>query len=293
LPFLKEAAFAPSPEKDPGEGDYPGRYDLLIDLQAMQRTTRNELRDGLTELMSKFKDRAVPSIFYKLGEALQHFETVLDEVKDEVKVNPEDHGIFKSAGQFSVPRSVYIDRRNPTLKQVDPQGTDLEIYTFETGEGAGRPAAIGWQGKGDKPLFHNTYLSVSDREKRVQSWIDGRKRELQEKSQKSMDRKNYTHSLVLGDILSGSWGYDQTNVDFYEVVAVPTAKSVRVRKVQSKIVREDGHGSVYVVPDKGNYDGPPALKIVSLQGTVKIDETLRVTKWDGNPERATAFGWGH
>ena len=44
--------------------------------------------------------------------------------------------------------------------------------------------------------------------------------------------------VQVGDIFSCSWGYDQTNVDFFQVLKLCGEKSVRVRQVQPKMVRE-------------------------------------------------------
>lgn len=41
-----------------------------------------------------------------------------------------------------------------------------------------------------------------------------------------------------GDIFICSWGYEQTNVDFYQVVSLAGESSVRVRQVVPEIVNE-------------------------------------------------------
>ena len=43
------------------------------------------------------------------------------------------------------------------------------------------------------------------------------------------------HTVEVGDIFGASWGYDQTNVDFYKVVRV-SAKSVWVVRIGAKVV---------------------------------------------------------
>lgn len=43
------------------------------------------------------------------------------------------------------------------------------------------------------------------------------------------------HAVKVGDLFAYSWGYDQTNVDFYEVVAV-LPKSVKVRAIGQEAV---------------------------------------------------------
>ncbi len=43
------------------------------------------------------------------------------------------------------------------------------------------------------------------------------------------------HGAKIGDTLVSSWGYDQTNIDFFRVVSV-TPKSVRVLRCETTIV---------------------------------------------------------
>lgn len=45
--------------------------------------------------------------------------------------------------------------------------------------------------------------------------------------------------VQVGDIFSASWGYEQTNVDFFQVVALVGASSVRVREVCPQMVKEE------------------------------------------------------
>ena len=43
----------------------------------------------------------------------------------------------------------------------------------------------------------------------------------QHKAQQHEQRKQ-PHTLIVGDVIYNSWGYDHTNVDFYEVVKTST-----------------------------------------------------------------------
>lgn len=61
------------------------------------------------------------------------------------------------------------------------------------------------------------------------------------------------HTVEVGDVFYESWGYDQTNSDFYQVVAV-TPKSVRIRMINARRVGE-GH-QARLVPDVGNFVEP-------------------------------------
>lgn len=116
----------------------------------------------------------------------------------------------------------------------------------------------------------------------------------------------------VGDILRCSWGYDQTNIDFYKVVAVVGKASVRIRKLGCKRVGGDV-GYDLVVPSDVFLVDPPSYKaqdpgygpegtLHRIQKTgssdterysVKISSYSWAYPWDGKPEHETASGYGH
>lgn len=56
------------------------------------------------------------------------------------------------------------------------------------------------------------------------------------------------HPFEVGDIFYNSWGYDQTNIDFYQVVKT-TAKSVRLARIKSgRVEGSEGFMSERCVP---------------------------------------------
>lgn len=52
------------------------------------------------------------------------------------------------------------------------------------------------------------------------------------------EKKN-KYGVKVGDIFSASWGYEQTNVDFFQVIALVGECSVRVREVYPKMIDEN------------------------------------------------------
>lgn len=97
------------------------------------------------------------------------------------------------------------------------------------------------------------------------------------------------HALAVGDVLVASWGYEQTNVDFYRVVAVLPAS---VRLVQALTVLVEDRGSyVHVVP--GASVGEPVTKRVSARGEVGFSSYKHGYLWDGKPQHQTGWGYGH
>lgn len=68
-----------------------------------------------------------------------------------------------------------------------------------------------------------------------------------EKSQKAEDtfpvsgkkaEKTNKYGVEVGDIFSSSWGWEQTNVDFFQVIEIVGETSVRVREVYLPMVKE-------------------------------------------------------
>lgn len=66
--------------------------------------------------------------------------------------------------------------------------------------------------------------------------------------------KDLIASVKVGDVFSMSWGYDQTNVDFFQVIA-RTGNSVRIRQVAPTLIHEDPGmmcaDRTYAIPQDG------------------------------------------
>jgi len=98
-------------------------------------------------------------------------------------------------------------------------------------------------------------------------------------------------SYEVGDILYSSWGYDQTNVDFYQIVAT-TGKSVKIREIGQKVVRSTV-GADYVVAVPNDFQSSPMTKRIRPGAPIKISSFQRAYPWDGKPRYQTGGGLGH
>lgn len=91
--------------------------------------------------------------------------------------------------------------------------------------------------------------------------------------------------VKVNDIFERSWGYDQTNVDFYKVVEITkTGKSAKVVKIGQKIVKQTGDMSELVEPDPDRIISEQArtlrIKQYRSDGSIYIGDLWR---WDGTP----------
>jgi hypothetical protein len=193
------------------------------------------------------------------------------------------------------PRESWIPKDNPTLLKLHtPEG--LEIYRWEKGtDRKGNPLsfAIAFAGKADKPIWYYTYTDQqeSQLQSQIKETISNYLAIQAMKKKKQEERKNFQHGMNVGDILYSSWGYDQTNVDWYQITAV-VGKSIVMREIAGKSV-----GSDKTVPQPGHFVGEPMKKIPQGAGSdrasVKINSFSYAYPWDGRPQYVTPSGYGH
>jgi len=108
-----------------------------------------------------------------------------------------------------------------------------EVYTFENRRG--KPAGIAFGGRRQKPDWHYMFSTEEQRQKHIDTWAKGQREHESYKLERRQERKSGT-TLEIGDILYESWGYDQTNVNYYQVVACKGKCMVQVRPISSRSV---------------------------------------------------------
>lgn len=107
------------------------------------------------------------------------------------------------------------------------------------------------------------------------------------------------HEVKPGDVFYSSWGYDQTNIDFYVVESVTkSGKSVRVHRVASKRVGFELPSDL-VVPDvsqRSTYNGESMTRRLSWwkgQPSFRVASYAHAYLWNGEPKRETNSAFGH
>lgn len=104
-------------------------------------------------------------------------------------------------------------------------------------------------------------------------------------------------SVQVGDIFYTSWGYDQTNVGYYEVVRCTSAtvwlrQTVWVRQIASSW--DDGYNRVAPIP--GNFIGELEMHRLKNSGSrpaFYLTSCSNAWLWDGAPKYATDPWSGH
>lgn len=124
----------------------------------------------------------------------------------------------------------------------------------------------------EKLLWGHYYASPEAREEAINKYVarlqEIAKEEENEKQKKADFRANLVNPFKVGDLVYDSWGYKQTNLDFYEVVEIGK-KSVVIRPIAQKYIRGTGFMSEQVSADKGNFIGEPIKRILSVDSAGK------------------------
>jgi hypothetical protein len=144
----------------------------------------------------------------------------------------------------------------------------------------GSPVAMGFTGTKGKPDFNYRFRTPEAREGFIARWLEDKKKTLAYKAERKAKKKAPALSAVPfkpGDILYNSWGYDQTNVDFYEVVEVKSASTIIIRPI-AQTTTETCFMSGHTEPIPGEYTGEPITK--------------RVQWYEGKPYIKFEFGCG-
>lgn len=109
--------------------------------------------------------------------------------------------------------AIKVEGINPDLK--------LDIYKYDL---ADQPILLGYGGKRTSADFHTRFSSPEAREDYLQGFITGRQEILNYKiKQKEIVKAQNIEAvknLKVGDVFHCSWGYDQTQCDFYQLVAL-------------------------------------------------------------------------
>lgn len=155
----------------------------------------------------------------------------------------------------------------------------------------GQPRALGYVGTAGRPAFNFRFNSEAHRESYLTTWLANQRAAAARRVQRMEERKTAVHTLVEGDIVYSTWGYDQTNVDFYQVVRVVSEKTVQVRQIAKETV-ETGFMSGKATPLKDQFlaDSPAVSRRASGQRVSKVDRDHGASKWDGQP---VSCSWGH
>ena len=164
------------------------------------------------------------------------------------------------------------------IRKIEGKG-GLEIYVTNESD---RPAAKAFAGKKAKPIWNYYFGNVERMEKTIADTLASYEAEDARKAARKAEKAAFdaTTAFAVGDIITNSWGYEQTNVDAFVVVKV-SAKRVTLREIGVETVPGSGisHGMADHVKPVVTKGGKESVHGVSIHGVnFKYGSG---SKWDG------------
>ncbi len=163
---------------------------------------------------------------------------------------------------------LYKEIGDPKIEIYEREGENEKVY------------GAAFFGKSTKPAWHYVFNSREEMINYSHEWIDSKIKNYvyweNLKKQKKETRAKEIEVIKEGDILYNSWGYDQTNIDYYLVVGKKN-KIFFIRELAQK--REyTGYMSGNCVPDKEKFADEKIIKKLTFNMEVGY-----LSKWDGRP----------
>lgn len=153
---------------------------------------------------------------------------------------------------------------------------------------AGRWQVKFFRGRAEKCSWYYGFKMYGDAVEYLEGMHKGVEEILEKKEAEKRERKESLRRQIeeveVGEIYYSSWGYDQTNVDFYQVTG-KTKAGFKIKAIHSSRVSAD---KVIALADTF-VEGAKEM----TKRTFSVSSFEHIRKWDGEPAYVTPFGYGH
>ncbi len=178
-----------------------------------------------------------------------------------------------------------MTKREQTIKYLsDKPGAQVEQYnklviiTYDV-----LCTAI-FEPKCTRPTWHYKHRTEQEQREFIATRKAGEDMEQQRRDRYAREAMERADKMQPGAILCSTWGYEQTNVDFYKVIERKASSVVIVEIGQHRTYSGDMQGNC--TPDPDTIISEPFLKRVNKWGGVNLATYKHCQLWDGQP-----MGW--
>jgi hypothetical protein len=135
----------------------------------------------------------------------------------------------------------------------------------------GRPCARAFSGKRSKPDWQYRFSSPEWREALARKHFENIRAQENATKERAATRKAFVHPFKPGDIFQTHWGYDQTNIDWYQCLEVK-GKHLIVTKIDTESY-QTGDMEGRCAPLAGSPIGAP-FRVLAQEGGFRIESFI-------------------
>ena len=178
------------------------------------------------------------------------------------------------------------------MKIADKHSTAVAYLSPGKTAPGGIPVVKVYCGKRQKPDgWYRFPKGAKAAERYIADYFAGVQDHEQAKADYKARQEAEADQVEVGGIYYTSWGYDQTNVDFYQVVG-RTAKTVQYIALGKTVADDSSEGVDMVIPEK--FRKPGKVYTAKIKGNGwRVSSFEFAGPWDGKPKHQTAWGYGH
>ena len=165
-------------------------------------------------------------------------------------------------------------RDNINVGSVCWLADDLSSMVY-TDERDGKIFAKGYRGRAKKLAFHNRFTTVDSREAYINQWMADRSKNQDDKEER---RTGNPRNLEINDIIWASWGYEQTNINYYTVIELVGKQSVKLIEIGKTEDYNSKQMTGFCVPDLDNIIGKPFTRRVVEGSNVSVNSIIYAGK---------------
>lgn len=249
-----------------------------------------------------------PSFF-----AIEHRKPIAGQDYNPDNLCQDDHEYFTGTGRYTdYPESDRARRWFEAVNLPEPANKDdvpgvkaefykytVSIYRTGFGYGAITQSPQQKQHRWSSTTLGRSCATLEDLRPAFERFLSEREqafdRQQARTTAKRSARAAFVNPYKVGDILHGSWGYDQTNCDFFQVLEV-RPHALKIHKIGGNLVASTGPDSADVVPVKDAFLERHQPVWVTIQidprygHSIPSPEYGSLSKWDGRPCYSS---WGH
>lgn len=149
-----------------------------------------------------------------------------------------------------------IERKQKFGTRIIVKSTSTEIYLSNRYD---RLVLTAYKKRANKP-FINCYVSNDEAQATICRIVERENTIAQSKAQSKIEQSK-GHTLKVGDILYTSWGYEQTNVEFFQVVGLVGKTMVEIREIAAMERSFENNGdSGHLMPAPDSFTSDEVIK---------------------------------
>lgn len=162
---------------------------------------------------------------------------------------------------------------------INEQGQPLVITYFRNN----KYCLAAWMNtRQQKPTFHFAFRSELERQEYIAEIYRIADQQSQRDRQAETEAKQKAEQYKAGQILYCSWGYEQTNIDFYVILERKNSRVI-IQEIGQTRVNGENHDTGTCLPDPQTRLGQPFTKVINKYGNIRLSSYQTLMIHDGRP----------